>query len=543
MSDNRKILIIGIDGGSWTVLKPVMEQGYMPFLKSLVDKGASGILESTIPAITPAAWGAFQTGKKPGKTGVFDFAYWDKEQYESRFVSSLDLGTTIWDIISDYGKRVAVVNVPMTYPPKSVNGYLISGLVTPSMESDFTWPPELKSELLKAVPGYHIFDLAKSATYRSEQEHIENFTQQLTVIIENRTKAALWILEKEPLDVFMVHFQATDVLQHVFWHYLDNSHPLFEASKQKMIFEKFYRRLDQKIETIHHTFCKSIDEPLAVLLSDHGFQSHYKRFNLGNWLVKEGYLILRKQPGDYKTPLLKKITRFLKIGRTLKQFLPTDTVDSIDKKYISKSELFDWKKSVAYSAGRSGEGFAYCLPGKRRLANEAAEEIRQKIMQIKDAETGKPVAKKVWLKTELYQGDKTEHLPDLTIEPQDGYSFTGYYQPGQELFHTVNAKDDMHMGKHHRDGIFIATGKGIAPNKKLQANIIDLAPSLLAYLEIPIPDAMDGKAIPALFNTTALLTSTPSAETNLKNSKQKDNRFSKEENVEIENRLKDLGYL
>jgi len=124
MTKDRKILILGLDGGTWTVLKPAMEQGYMPFLKSQVDRGASGILKSTIPAITPAAWGGFQTGKNPGKTGVFDFAYWDKKDKKNRYVSAHDLGETFWDIISRYGKRLSVLNVPMTYPPKPINGSL-----------------------------------------------------------------------------------------------------------------------------------------------------------------------------------------------------------------------------------------------------------------------------------------------------------------------------------------------------------------------------------------------------------------------------------
>ena len=84
---NRKILIIGIDGGTWTVLTPAINQGFMPYLKSLVDSGASGILQSTIPAITPAAWGSFQTGVNPGVNGVFDFAYWDKSENKAHYVS------------------------------------------------------------------------------------------------------------------------------------------------------------------------------------------------------------------------------------------------------------------------------------------------------------------------------------------------------------------------------------------------------------------------------------------------------------------------
>ena len=134
----EKILILGIDGGTWTVLRPAIEQGYMPFLQSLIETGASGVLESTIPAITPVAWGSFQTGMNPGENGVFDFYRWDKEIKTQQLVSSQNLSMTIWDIAGRNGKKVGVVNVPMTYPVKPVNGYLVSGILTPSLKSEFT---------------------------------------------------------------------------------------------------------------------------------------------------------------------------------------------------------------------------------------------------------------------------------------------------------------------------------------------------------------------------------------------------------------------
>ena len=174
---NRKIFIIGIDGGTWTVLTPTIEQGYMPFLKSLVETGASGILESTLPAITPAAWGSFQTGCNPGQNGAFDFAYWDRKQKKDCYVSSNTLQTTIWETAGKAGKRVGLVNVPMTYPPKKINGCMVTGILTPSLKSNFTYPAELKKQLLKAVPHYHIFNL-KNASAGSPHKNFKPFVRQ-----------------------------------------------------------------------------------------------------------------------------------------------------------------------------------------------------------------------------------------------------------------------------------------------------------------------------------------------------------------------------
>lgn len=139
----KKILIIGIDGGTWTILRPAMDAGFMPNLKELIDSGASGILESTMPAITPAAWGAFQTGSNCAVNGVFNFAYWDKKDNKTHLITSATFPPTIWELASKAGKRVGCLNVPMTYPPREVNGCVVTGLLTPSLESNFTYPPEL----------------------------------------------------------------------------------------------------------------------------------------------------------------------------------------------------------------------------------------------------------------------------------------------------------------------------------------------------------------------------------------------------------------
>ena len=156
---SKKVLIIGVDGGTWKVLEPAMQKGCMPYLQSLVKNGCSGTLLSTTPPKTAAAWSTFQTGMNPGQNGVFDFAYWDRHTKEAVIVNATALQKTIWEYASEAQKKVAMINVPMTYPLREINGYTVSGLLTPSLQSNFTWPPEFKDELLAAIPGYDILNL------------------------------------------------------------------------------------------------------------------------------------------------------------------------------------------------------------------------------------------------------------------------------------------------------------------------------------------------------------------------------------------------
>jgi predicted AlkP superfamily phosphohydrolase/phosphomutase len=294
---------------------------------------------------------------------------------------------------------------------------------------------------------------------------------------------------------------------------------------------------------IHKAFSERNGHSLTVVISDHGFQSHYKRFNLGNWLETKGYLKIRKNAISNKVPVIKKITRGLRIGKILRHLFSINTIEKIDKKYISKSELYDWDTSIACSVGRSNEGFIYLLTGNEHDKVLLGEKLREELLQIRDMETGNPIVRQVRLKQDLYHGSLLERIPDIIIDPVDGYSFTGYYQPNQRLIHTVNTKDDMHMGKHHREGIFIGAGTSIVSGEKIRANILDLTPTLLAFMGIPVPEEMDGIVLSQWLKLPRLGAISTSAEKGPGDGGPQDLRFSKKESDEIENRLKDLGYL
>lgn len=499
MIQSKKVLIIGIDGGTWSILKPAIDKGYMPCLKSQVENGASGILESTMPVNSATAWSSFQTGLNPRKHCVFDFIAWDKKTKKKQLVSSQFLRRTIWEAISDAGRRVGVVNVPMTYPPKPINGYMITGILTPSLMSNFTYPPKLKIELLKAVPDYHIINLENiEKNFPHGRFKFKAFIHHMITSLENRSKAAQFIIEKGPLDVFMVHFQAVDVIQHVLWCYLEENHPLYDQKKQNYIFEYFYGQLDQKIQEVRESFSRMTHGGfLTLIVSDHGFQTHKKRFNLGNWLYQNGYFKLNAKA--FQRPwfvrLLKKVDVFKLYRHHVLQNLRSKVARPSQK---DRKSPFYWKISRTYSVGTCNEGFIYLLEEEFNRKATIAELIK-KLSTIKDPGDGTPVASHIYCKEEIFSGKYLDLMPDLILEPSNGYSFTGPYQPHAGLFHIVNIKDDFHIGKHHRDGILVTVGEAIKRQDKIRAQIIDIAPTILSYLKLRIPRYTDGHVLKELF--------------------------------------------
>lgn len=540
----RKVLIIGIDGGTWEVLGPAVEGGFMPCLSGLISGGTSGVIESTIPAITPAAWSCFQTGCRPGKTGVFDFYYWDRAEKKIHCINAGSLPPTLWEIAGQSGRRVGAINVPMTYPPKTVNGYLVTGILTPSIESEFTFPAGLREELLNAVGDYHIFNLKNIAKKAPSNEQFELFLEQMTDIIRVRTEAAKYIIAKEPLDVFMVHFQASDVVQHVFWGYLDRSHESFSEEKRRSVFEKFYKVLDGKIsEAIEAYRATAGEDFLTLVVSDHGFQIHRKRFNLGNWLVERGYLKIDKRA--YRKPAAKKFTEKFRLGRFCRWFLPQRSINKIGKILDPERIEVFWEESRAFSTGRSSEGFIYLLDEDNDNREKAAAELVFELEKIYDPQTGLKIAEKVYRKEELFEGDRLEHLPDIVIEPSAGYSFTGLYQSGKGLFEDINSITDVHIGKHHRDGIFIITGTGIKKGYRTNARLEDMTPVVLYYLGIPAHANMDG-CVRKEFFTEDFLAGNPEAErvdAAVSPIDRLGSSYTNEDEAKISERLEDLGYL
>src|ERR1700730_431659 len=153
-----RVLLFGVDGLTYSILNPLMERGLLPNFQRVRDNGVQSVLKSTTPPMTPPAWMSISTGLPPAKHGVYDF--WEYEQTENgprpHVVTHRKGGKAIWNILSDWGKRVTVANVPMTYPPEPVNGIMLSGYMAPDMRADVTYPAGFKDELLEAVPEYQI---------------------------------------------------------------------------------------------------------------------------------------------------------------------------------------------------------------------------------------------------------------------------------------------------------------------------------------------------------------------------------------------------
>jgi len=547
---NNKVLIIGLDGASWNVLELFWEHGYLNNLKKLFNSGVKGYLKSTHPPMSPTAWTSFLTGVNPGKHGIYGFGKRGKgkEFYEQKRLTARDiLVPTMWEILSQRKKQIISINVPMTFPPEKINGYLISGFLCPSTDVEFTFPSSLKEELLSLNINYKIdleSDLMEGEpVYLIEllNHHNRKLIDELLNITKNRLKTALYLIKKR-WDIFMIVFVGMDRIQHWLWDYLDkNNSP---DSYITSLVTEYYEYLDQCIKQIIEKALSKNEKINIIFLSDHGFSKLKGVFYVNKWLEKLG-LFYKKKKGKKILFYLKEGLKKLGITRKrLSRYVPESKLTSL---YPTVSEI-DWYKTKAYSSYINGininlKGREPC--GTVNPGNEF-EQIRKLIIpelfNLRNPETGKPIVKNVHKKEDIYWGDAIHLAPDLVIEFSE-----------DELFAT-SSKYDSHCvletniakkGSHSMYGIFSIIGDGIKKIQSYQqAEIIDLMPTIFYILNEPIPQHIDGKPLIDFFVEEYIKNKPIKIEKKeISKISKAEYKYSPEEEKELEEKLKSLGYI
>tara|TARA_Y100000310_G_scaffold329181_1_gene398542 strand:+ start:703 stop:2085 length:1383 start_codon:yes stop_codon:yes gene_type:complete len=457
-----KVFVFGIDGAPPELIFDKWLE-ILPNIKKLMEKGSYAKLNSTIPPSTIVAWNSMMSGKDTSEVGVFSYTYKDKEG-KSRLVNSNHIKCKLlWDILSEHQKRSIVLYVPLSYPVKPINGIMVSDFLTPGVDSKCAYPERIK-EKVKAIKNPEIFfDVAVGLAGHKGLE-VETLIKKTYEMTDMQIELLKDSLLNEQWDFFMAVMIGTDRLQHMLWRHFDTTHRRFiPNSPYKDALKNYYSYLDKKLGELIHL----LDEDTTVIVaSDHGMVKQEGKININNWLMREGYLVLKK---DIE---VKEKTRF-------------------------STDFIDMEKSVAYGGGAYN---ARIYLHKEKLGEnyeKAREDIIARLKEIPD-DKGNKLDTKVYKAEDIYKDTSSKECPDLTVYFDDlrWASNPDLGQEGLYSWHTAVGADS---AGHSRQGCFIIGGPKIKNKGKIEdIDIKQVALTILKLLNVEIPKDIEVKTLEVL---------------------------------------------
>ncbi|HEX8186599.1 MAG TPA: alkaline phosphatase family protein [Blastocatellia bacterium] len=552
----KRLLVIGLDGASFNVLDSLIEKGYLKNLAKLIEGGARANLETTFPPITAVAWSSFMTGKNPGKHGIFEFVRLDHDSKRELAVNaSFRQGRAIWDLLSDAGKRVIVHNFPCTYPPHDLNGLMIADFMTPRGRRDFTRPLSLLSEIEEKFGPYR---LHLNQTYSGG--NVEGVLEELFDELEYKAEVTEYLMTRYEWDAFFQYFWGTDRIQHELWHIFDEEHPRHNKEEARRYRDRVYEYFDRVDEIVARLMILAGDDALVWVASDHGFGPAHKYCSFNIWLLQEGFLKLKS---DALTRIKKMMfslgltpeTAFKLIKKLpLGALRPARGVSNnagasrlLSTFFLSFNDV-DWNRTVAFSKGNYGQIYVN-LKGREpdgvveeREYDAVCEKIVARLKALRDPLTGEEWAGQVFRREQVYQGPRVADAPDIAFLPRD----MRYLPLGNADFTSNKFMVDAFgiSGCHRMHGVMIGNGSAIKPRSRLDvARIVDVAPTLLYLMGEPLLDDMDGRVLTEIISEEYLKAHSIQYAAQSGDEQTGGVEFSAEENAEIIESLKNLGYI
>lgn len=527
-----RLIVLGWDSATFDVIDPLIEEGRLPALAALIERGYRAELRSTWPPMTDCAWTSAFTGRDAGDHGIFGSWYRAPGVYACTYFSSRDRrAPALWEMAD--GPRYLVWNVPMTYPPDRVAGAMVAGYGAPP-GARFTSPGDLQRELESRWPLDDILDRAPHGT-------LDRFAEDLGRGLRVQAEALPWAANRVGADVVLAVWPHVDRAQHFFWRFRGTDHEFGD------VVDRVYVEMDRATAVVVEAF----PEADVLVVSDHGAGPLLGDVNLGSWLSARGDATYR---GSTRAGLSSVAWQFPPGLRRLgRRVAPGLARKAMAARLAGQLAPFDWARTRAFLgfhsdlwvnlSGREPDGSV-----SEREAPGFIDELAGELTGIVDPRTGAPVIAAVHRRDEIFTGPCAAMGPDLMLDTWSaGYRVAPGRTATEEIVSSPEALAGVHepwSSDHRPEGIFVAAGPRIASGAGRGLSLLDLCPTGLALLEQPVPDELEGKvAVDAL--DPSFLERHPVASTGAKDRRvDRDvSAFSEDEAAAVAAHLKDLGYI
>lgn len=456
-------IVVGVDGATFALLDDWLNTGSLPHFARIHEQGCSGQLRSTIPTRSIPAWPTFHTGKNLGKHGILDFNI-DLKTNEGSLVDQNNLHEhRFWDILAHDGHSVGSLGGVLTYPPRDIeNSFEVSGPMTPADATKFTSPQELGNEIHDQFPGYK-FGPDISGT----REEIE---QSLMKTVDRRAAVAKHLMKTRDWDFFYMLFIATDRAQHKLW-----------STPERI--RRVYERIDAFLGWIETTY----PDTNVVLVSDHGFTTPPKRDFFVNTWISEYRSEEAESSHSWRYGISKAIYSKMRqlTGVDFRQFLPI----SIEQ-WLTASGTSEKTSPIRGTTDGITGITVDDIPNREKVIKGMITDLKT----LTDDATGQKVFREVYRREELYQGYYTTELPDIILLPMPTHNVNA--NPYPSVFGAYPGMDNEGAHEAAPNGLVMMDGPDIAnTNKRINANIADIAPTILHLMGSAIPTDIDGDVI------------------------------------------------
>lgn len=495
-----RLLLLGLDGATLDLLVPWAQQGLLPHLAGLLERGAYGPLRSTTPPITPCAWTTMMTGTNPGHHGIFDFILPKTGTYGRRITTAADRKRPpVWLLANQAGLTCGVLNVPTTYPPDEVDGYMISGMMgAPAYKPDVVRPESLFAELQEAVGGFPMDAVSKTSRGYS--------LAALDAQTANRQAAFTYLLQTHPTDLFIGVVNYVDHLEHFFF----GDRALDSEGRQ---IEDMLLYAYQAADRLLGALLEYVGPQTHVLVtSDHGAGPLQAYLNMDRLLVDCGLLRFKSgQAESGEAGLLRKVARLTPdwLRARLPKALRRRGMEIVRREYegeVDWAQTKVFRRSTSFGLdlnlqGREPEGVV-APADYERARDDVIATLQQALEQY--PQVG-PV--RFYKREELYHGEQVPLAPDLIVAPAE-YAVEITASPSPEAGVALSLADMARfdapkrykIGSHRMDGVFIAAGPSVTPGARPQgAQIADVTPTVLRLAGADVPEGLDGRVLEEIF--------------------------------------------
>ena len=497
---SRRVLTIVLAEATLDLLTPWAEAGKLPVFARLMAQGAWGRLRSQMPMVTPQICGTLVTGRSPGHHGLMDFWQRGNDGVFRETQGASLTAPTIWQVLGERGLASAILNLPFTYPPPKLNGFMIAGEDAPGVHPSIAWPRGLLEEVTARFGRYRLKDTFPGGRQKSD------YLTLVETDVRAQTDVFAHLLATRSWDFGLVFFSHTAMCQHYFWADMESNDP---SNAYRGVVESAYRALDTAVGRLIEAAGKDTN---VMVVSDSGAGPLYSGANLNTMLANEGFLRYHPQPAGQKK---KEVTLVEKMRRSAVARLRNSAVYFHVNHYLKvlkgwmqtqrDGSGIDWSHTRAYSRGQWGHIY---INLKGRDPNGIVEpadydkvcaEIAAKLTAIVNPERGETAIQKVWRRDELYHGPAVEQAPDLIVDWREGAYMPNDRDRGEATAFAPRFRSYMSWptsGSHRLDGVLIAAGPDIEPGTRVHgARLIDIMPTWLQLLGQAVPKDLEGKPI------------------------------------------------